>query len=410
MTVETAVDRGPPGRRLLRVAVVTETYPPEVNGAALTLARVVEGLRVRRHDLQLIRPRQHPDELAQRDERFQELLVRGLPVPRYPMLKMGLPARQTLLDSWTAQRPHIVHIATEGPLGWSALRAATHLNLPVCSDFRTNFHAYSRHYGVGWLQQPIMAYLRAFHNGTQRTMVPTEALRRELSRLRFRNLSVVTRGVDTALFDPDRRSDELRHAWGATPRTSVALYVGRLAPEKNLGMLVSAFEAMKQVNPDLKLVLVGDGPSRRELQARCPDAVFAGVRSGPDLAAHYASGDVFLFPSLTETFGNVTLEAMASGLAVLAYDHAGAAQLICNGENGLLAPLDGADAFVPLAVRLAEEHDTAARALALRARHTATASSWERIVEQVEAVFMAEIADAERPQDGTVQHVGATVP
>jgi glycosyltransferase involved in cell wall biosynthesis len=409
MTGQTVSDRGPAGRRSLRVAVITETYPPEVNGAAITLARVVEGLRARKHQLQLIRPRQQAAEVAQCDARFHELLVRGLPVPRYPQLKMGLPARQALLQLWETQRPDIVHIATEGPLGWSALRAAMHLKLPVCSDFRTNFHAYSRHYGVGWLQRPIMAYLRAFHNGTQRTMVPTQALRRELSRFGFRNLSVVMRGVDTALFDPDKRCEELRCAWGATPRTTVAIYVGRLAPEKNLGMLVSAFQAMKQVNADLKLVLVGDGPSRCELQARCPDAVFAGVRSGQDLAAHYASGDVFLFPSLTETFGNVTLEAMASGLAVLAYDHAGAAQLICSGENGLLAPLEGADAFANLAMRLAEDRDTV-RALGLRARHTAAALSWERIVEQIEAVFMAEIRDAERPQDGTLQHVGAAVP
>ena len=234
------VDKYPALQRSLRVACVTETYPPEINGVALTLAHVVEGLHRRHHAVELIRPRQDRLEVAGQVHGFHEVLMRGMPIPRYPNLRMGLPAKGALVQRWSQHRPDVVHIATEGPLGWSALRAARQLRLPVTSDFRTNFHAYSKHYGMGWLHKPIMAYLRKFHNHTQCTMVPTEALRRDLERDGFRHVTVVSRGVDTALFSPSRRSQALREAWGAGSDDLVVVCVGRLAPEKNLATLVSA--------------------------------------------------------------------------------------------------------------------------------------------------------------------------
>jgi glycosyltransferase involved in cell wall biosynthesis len=261
-------------RRSLRVAVVTETYPPEVNGVSVTAARFVDGLRARGHEIQLIRPRQAQDA----EKQLNEVLVRGLSIPSYPALKMGLPARRTLEQLWTLRRPDVVQIVTEGPLGWSALRAAEKLKLPAVSDFRTNFHAYSAHYGVGWLKKPIAAYLRKFHNRTLFTFVPTDALRQELAAIGFRGLRVIARGVDTRLFDPARRSDALRAQWGAGPADPVLLHVGRLAAEKNLPCLAAAYAAAKARVPATKLVLVGDGPERRALQARFPEAVFAGVR------------------------------------------------------------------------------------------------------------------------------------
>jgi glycosyltransferase involved in cell wall biosynthesis len=380
-----------PAQRSLRIAVVTETYPPEINGVAATIAHVVQGLRSRGHALQLVRPRQAASEAGADDERYHEVLMRGLPIPRYPQLRMGLPARRALVQLWAQRRPDVVHLVTEGPLGWSALQAAAQLRLPVVSDFRTYFHAYSRHYGVAWLRGPIVAYLRKFHNRTVRTMVPTEGLKRELEASGLRRLRVVARGVDTELFSPARRSDELRHGWGAGTSTPVALCVGRLAAEKNLGTLLDAYEAMRGKEPATRLVLVGDGPERAALQRRCPDAIFAGVRRGEDLAAHYASADMFLFPSLTETFGNVVPEAMASGLAVLGYDYAAAGQLVRNTENGLLAHLDDGPGFCAAALRLAAD-PAGARAMGLRARATARRQDWGRIVEAVETEYLAAMA------------------
>jgi glycosyltransferase involved in cell wall biosynthesis len=384
------VDDYLPTRRSLRVAMVTETYPPEVNGVAATVARVVEGLRSRGHELQLVRPRQDRQDAGNGDDGdgFVEVLMRGLPIPRYPQLKMGLPSKRALIRLWSGHRPDIVHIVTEGPLGWSALQAATHLKLPMVSDFRTNFHAYSRHYGVGWLRTPVMAYLRKFHNRTACTMVPTENLRSELTAAGFKRLRVVARGVDTQLFDPSRRSEALRASWGAGPDTLVALCVGRLAPEKNLGAVLEAVESMRAADPRTRLVFVGDGPDKARLMQRCPDAVFAGLRRGEDLAAHYASADVFLFPSMTETFGNVVPEAMASGLAVVAYNHAAAGQLVRHGENGLLAALDDGPAFCRAARSLAGQMSRA-QAMGAQARTDMSRLDWGRILEAIEAEYTA---------------------
>jgi glycosyltransferase involved in cell wall biosynthesis len=284
-----------------------------------------------------------------------------------------------------------VHIATEGPLGRSALLAARALGLPVCSEFRTNFHAYSAHYGLGFLNKLILGYLRRFHNATQATMVPTQALHDELQRAGFRDLLTVARGVDTRRFDPAHRSEALRAQWGVAPDDLVVTCVGRLAPEKNLSTLLDAFDAIHRAQPRARLVLVGDGPMRKELEARRPDAIFAGQRMGEDLAAHYASADLFLFPSITETFGNVTTEAMASGLAVVAYDYAAARRVIVQGENGALVPYDERAAFVATAVRTAADLANC-RVLGARARTSVMALDWDGIVAQVEGVMTSVIA------------------
>lgn len=381
------VERYVPAHPSLRVALVTETYPPEINGVAMTLACLVAGLQAKGHDVQLLRPRQAPDAQGQRPVNgLEEVLMRGLPIPKYPHLRMGLPAKKHLLSLWTARRPDLVHIATEGPLGWSALQAARKLRLPVSSDFRTNFDAYSRHYGVGWLQKPIAAYLRKFHNQAHCTMVPTEQLRRSLDGQGFERLHVVARGIDTAKFNPAHRDASLRAQWGVGEDDRVVLSVGRLAAEKNLGLLVDAFQAMRAVDPRLKLVLVGDGPQRAELQQRCPGACFAGSQTGQALSRHYASADVFLFPSLTETYGNVTPEALASGLAVLAFEHAAASELIRSGHNGLLAPQGDAAAFVRRAVDMAA-NPALCQQLAQQARVSVITRDWASIATQVESLW-----------------------
>jgi glycosyltransferase involved in cell wall biosynthesis len=384
------VDSLPAARRSRRIAVVTETYPPEVNGVAMSMARVVEGLQRRDHDVQLVRPRQKTHDATGGATRFEQFLTGGWPIPSYPNLRMGAPSKRSLVKLWSLRRPDVVHIATEGPLGWSALHAALHLKLPVTSDFRTNFHAYGKHYRLGWLSRPIVAYLRKFHNRAHCTMVPTEALRQQLATDGFERLVVVSRGVDTLLFHPGRRSDELRRQWGARDSTTVLTVVGRLAPEKNLEAVAEAYATLRATGCDARLVFVGDGPMRAHLQARCPDAVFAGQRRGIDLATHYASADLFLFPSLTETFGNVTLEAMASGLPVVAFDSAAAGQFIRPGQNGWLAGDQEVASFVRGAVGVALD---APRRVALgqAARQTVLGYDWDSIVARFESVLVAAI-------------------
>ena len=373
-----------PTHRSLRLAVVTETYPPEVNGVAVTVARLIEGLLLRGHEIDLVRPRQAlrgPQGTAV--EGLQELLMRGMPIPRYPQLRMGLPAKAALVSQWQRRRPDLVHVATEGPLGWSAVQAARKLRLPVSADFRTNFHAYSRHYGLGWLNKTILTYLRKFHNRADLTLVPTETLRKELAAMGFERLSVVGRGVDTQRFDPALRSPMVRARWGVAVDDPVVLYVGRLAAERNLDLLIRAYQAMKQRRKSLRLVVIGEGPMADDLANQCPDALLLGVQGGLELAQSYASADIFLFPSRTETYGNVTAEALASGLAVVAFDYAAARELIINGHNGWTSGLQDEEGFVRRACEVLEAWHPG-HPMRMNARRTMLSRDWSGIVEQME--------------------------
>jgi glycosyltransferase involved in cell wall biosynthesis len=328
----------------MKLALVTETYPPEVNGVAMTLSRLVTGLRACGHEVEVVRPRQ-AKETPGSDPAGGDWLVPGMAIPFYDSLRIGLASAGRLERRWREQRPDVVHVATEGPLGLASLRAARRLGLPVTSSFHTNFHAYGGHYGVGLLRGAVLGYLRWFHNRTLRTLAPTQQMVDELAAKDFERLGVMARGVDATLFDPARRSAELRATWGAGPDDPVVLYVGRIAAEKNLGLAVESFVKLRETEPRARFVLVGDGPAKAGLAAAHPEFHYAGMRRGAELAAHYASGDLFLFASVTETFGNVVTEAMASGLVAVAYDYAATREHVRDGVNGFAAAFDRPEAF-----------------------------------------------------------------
>ena len=371
----------------LHIALVSETFPPEVNGVANTLGRLCQGLRERGHRLQLVRPRQ-ADDTAPNDD--QLLLTRGWPLPGYAGLQWGQSSLHKLLRRWQRNRPDVLYIATEGPLGLSALRAARRQGIPVVSGFHTNVQQYSDHYGFGLLTRLLTGYLRWFHNRSRLTLVPSPSQRLELQRRGFERLELLARGVDGQLFHPARRSAALRAEWGLGEDEIAVLHVGRLAAEKNLQLLTRAFRQLQRDLPQqrLRLVLVGDGPLRAQLQAELPEALFCGVQRGEALAAHYASGDLFLFPSLSETFGNVVLEALASGLAVVAFDQAAAAQHIRHGHNGALATPGDEAAFIESARWLLEDPESLRR-VRLNARQHAGKQGWPAIVERFESLLHA---------------------
>ncbi|MDM7323050.1 MAG: glycosyltransferase family 1 protein [Gammaproteobacteria bacterium] len=373
----------------MRIALVTETYAPELNGVARTLVAMVRELRALGHTVDLVRPAPRGDAAPPEEG---ELRVRGLPLPGYAAMQFGLPAGQRLRARWTRWRPDVVHIDTEGPLGYSALRTARALGIPVTSSLHTHFHIYARHYGLPWLSGPVLAYLRYFHNATAFTLIPTEDQRAQYAAEGFERLRVLGRGVDATLFHPARRDPTLRARWGADADTPVVLYVGRLAAEKNLDLFVRAIQTMRECCPKLRAVMVGDGPLAASLRHAHPDIHFAGAQVGEALAAHYASADLFVFPSLSETFGNVLLEAMASGLAVLAFDYAAARLLIDDDRCGLVAPVGDEETFLHQAARLVEDNKLAAR-LGQAARERAEQQSWTAIVRQLESMWL-EVIDA----------------
>jgi len=380
----------------MRLALVTETFPPEVNGVAMTLNRLVSGLRGRGHVVTVIRPkpRWSVRRAAKREPQGRtpsadrEVHVLGCPIPGYPELQFGRPAQGKLRKLWERARPDAVHVATEGPLGLTALWAARELGIPVISTYHTNFAAYGLHSGYGWFKRQVLEYFRYFHNRTAGTLVPSETVRNALEAAGFERVDVLARGVDTDLFSPQHRSAQLRQAWGVAADTPVIAYVGRIAAEKNLPLTIDAFLAFREKVPQARMVLVGDGPLREQLQRQHPEFHFAGMRHGEDLAAHYASADGFFFASETETFGNVVTEAMASGLFVLAYDYAAAARHITDGQNGFTVSLGDREAFLAKARQLAEDADLRSTVRAA-ARKKAETLGWSHVVDRYEARLLA---------------------
>lgn len=368
----------------MRLTVVTETYPPEVNGVAMTIGYLVQGMRQRGHQVEVIRPRQADD--PNPDQEGADFLVPGAPLPGYSGLRLGLPQAGRLRKRWRQQRPDLVHVVTEGPLGWSALAAARSMDIPVTSGFHTNFDHYSTHYGFGWMRPMVSTYLRTFHRRALATLVPTEALAATLAGEGIPGVRVVGRGIDLTLFSPSRRNEALRQSFKARSDATVCINVGRIAPEKNLSLAEMAFASIENTLPGARMVWVGDGPSRVAMQERLPQHHFVGVQRGQALAMHYASADLFLFPSLTETYGNVVAEAMASGLAVVAYRSAAASELIQDGVNGVTVSPGDQVAFVAAARRVAGDVSLRKR-LASQACASVQSRSWNNVLSHFEAAL-----------------------
>ncbi len=355
------------------LALITETYPPEVNGVAHTLQCLTSHLRQRGYRVSVLRPRQSGDG-AGAD------LFPALSLPFYPQVRMGYSVTHRMRRRLRVLRPDLIHIATEGPLGLAGLLAARHLRIPVVSSFHTNFDGYARHYRLQFLQGLALLYLRGFHNATRKTLVPSQGTFAHLTAHGFRNLAMWRRGVDTVRFDPRWRSDTLRAGLGLGQEDGLLLYVGRLAHEKNLPALVVAYGRLREIwrGPGkLHLALIGDGPLAAEL-SRQNLAGFSleGVQQGEALARWYASADLFCFPSCSETFGNVVLEAMASGLPVLAYDTPGVNEHFRSADEGVLLPVDG---DLAIAMWSLLSNRARLREMGQRARQRAEGETWPRV-------------------------------
>ena len=368
----------------MRVLIVSDTFAPDINGVARSLHQLSLGLMERGHQVEVVttngglgssdRPRRH--------------VVVSLPLPGYTTLRLGLASLSWFAALFKRQRTEVLYVAVETPLGVAAIWAAHRAGLPVVSGFHTNFHTYLHDYHLTAFQSVAEAYLRTLHNHTSRTLAPSQQTAQMLRTMGLNSVGVLGRGVDTELFSPKRRDENLRKTWGGRDSAPVAIHVGRLAAEKNLPLLEKAFAAFTEVHPNGICVVVGDGPCADSLRERHPNWIFAGMRSGEDLAKHYASGDVFLFPSTSETFGNVVLEAMASGLVVVAYDYAAAREHTAAESLALLAPLHDEPGF------LAQTRIAAARwddsALRHRAHAKALTLSWDSMV----ALFERELLQA----------------
>ncbi|MEI7953528.1 MAG: glycosyltransferase family 1 protein [Verrucomicrobiota bacterium] len=375
----------------MRLSFVTDTFPPDVNGVANTLRRLQNILRQRGHEVETIVPGDLLDaalihgSIAPVDSSAR-LRLAALPLPGYKGLRIGLPARGTLAKHWSPRPPDVVYVATESLLGSSAIDAAGDVGSCVVSGYHTNFDQYLRDYHLPMLEDVANAYLRRLHNRTRATFAPSPDAIDRLRALGFSNLRMLGRGVDIVQFDPAKRCERLRASWGAGEQDTVALYVGRLAPEKNLPLAMRAFEVMARHETsqgrNFRAVLVGDGPLHAELRADAGHWRFAGTRTGEELAVHYASADIFIFPSLTETFGNVVIEAMASGLVTVAYDCAAAAVHLKHQVNGLSAPIGDETGFLGVCIAALDRNGWPD--WRREARLTASRLTWSEVVSNFE--------------------------
>lgn len=374
-------------RPRLKIAIVTETWPPEINGVALSLLQLCQGLQKQGHKILLIRPEQKAKCHDFTPE--QECLVVSQAIPKYPTLQFGWPQYLKVSKAFEKFVPDVVHIVTEGPLGLTAMQAAKAKAIPVSSGFHSPFQDFSRFFDLAFLVKPIQKYLCWFHNNTQVTCVPSKDTQEALRGFGITcPLVVVGRGVDTTRFSPKHRSENLRKQWDADENTRVMLYVGRLSPEKEVQVLIESYANLQSIQPHkIKLVIVGDGPDFARLKS-LPEAkgvIFTGSLRGQDLAVAYASADVFVFASQVETFGNVVLEAMASGLPVIAYDYACAHQYLTHGVNGWLSPLGQKNHFIQQIYQLPSVQQL--REMGVQACHKVQQSGWQLPVQQLEQAF-----------------------
>lgn len=381
----------------MRYTIVTETYPPEINGVALTVQRLERGLRARGHAVTVVRPRQGRQDSAAAHEH----LVPGAPLPRYPGLRLGFPSARRLKRLWRQSTPDALYVATEGPLGWSAVRAARRIGIPVATGLHTRFDEYMRDYGAAALTGLALGWMRHFHNRADATLVPTRELARFLGDQGFRNVVHLPRAVDGSRFSPVHRDPALRAAWGLAEKDLAVLYLGRIAAEKNLDLAVRSFRAIQQHRPDARFVWIGDGPERSRIEQDNPDFVFCGMQRGEALARHCASGDLFPFPSRSETFGNVTLEALASGVPTVAFDYGAAREHLRDGLDGRTVPDGDEAAFIAAAQELAL--DDALRAdMAIQCPRAVATLRPEQVAADLDAVLEG-LANARAPAGATAE-------
>ncbi|MEX2465995.1 MAG: glycosyltransferase family 1 protein [Gemmatimonadota bacterium] len=369
------------GGPILKIALFTDTYPEDINGVARTLGMLVEHASARGHSVALVTP-QVSKGAAPYSALHHQLF--GIPIPIYRDLQLARGIDREGRAKLEEFAPDLVHVATESTVGLSGRNWAVREGVPLVTSFHTNFPAYLPDYRMGLFEPWVWRYLRWFHSRSRVTLCPSRATREDLEAHDFHDrLRIWSRGVDTRLFDPERRASEVRERL-APGADKILLYVGRIASEKRVDFLLDVFPRIRsQVGDGVALVFVGDGPASDPLRKRAPEGVyFTGFLRGEALADAYAAADLFVFASETETFGNVVLEALASGVPAVAVDRGGVTETVLPGRTGVLVPPRDPVAFAEACVTLLGNEDERLR-LADGARSEALSRSWPVILDGV---------------------------
>lgn len=383
-----------PDDRRPRVLYCTDTYPPQVNGVSVVTALSVAGLQARGWDVGVVRPRYDRDleDVFEPGSRSRDVGCRvSLPnvsLPPYPDIRLAFPMYGRVARAVRRFKPDLVHCATEFVIGRMGQIAAARAGIPSVSSYHTDFGRYAAAYGAPWLRGTVSSYLRRFHRRSRRVYTPSAPAREELRFLGLRDVEVWGRGVDCEQFHPRRRSTLLRESLGAADAL-LMLHVGRLAAEKNVHVIIDAFRSVRQrLARPAKLVIAGTGPREMTLRSIAgKDVIFLGhLDRASALPELYASSDIFLFASETETLGLVVLEAMASGLPVVATPAGGVADHLHDGHNGLAFAVGDVGSLERALTVLAADSSLRAR-LAHGARRSAERRSWESELDRLDISY-----------------------
>ncbi|HEY9014607.1 MAG TPA: glycosyltransferase family 1 protein [Gemmatimonadales bacterium] len=365
----------------MRIALFSEVYWPMVSGVGVTLLRLTRALQERGHEVRVYTatyalPEGEPD-------RPEVHRSPSIPLFLYPDVQWAFPRLRDVVEDVARFEPDVVHVATEFALGLAGLKTARQLRLPLIASAHTDYDKYAGRYGVDWALRLGWHYLRWFYGHAHRVLCPSRIYQEHLHSRGVTHTGIWSRGVDPLEFHPSFRSNEYRRALGLEPGDLLVTYIGRIAREKNLTHLLTAWEALASERGSAQLALVGRGPLEEEIRARAlPGVHVLGLRHGAALAEAYASADLFVFPSATETFGNSLLEAMGSGLPCLAAGAAGVLEFAHHGRNAWLVQPNSGSALAQGLRRLMGDAGLRRR-LAEGARETAAARSWDEVYDRL---------------------------
>jgi glycosyltransferase involved in cell wall biosynthesis len=373
----------------MRVALFSEVYWPMVSGVGVTLLRLTKALQQRGHEVRVYSASYAlPKGRADRPEVHRSPSV---PLFLYPDVQWAFPRLRDIVNDLEQFRPDVVHVATEFALGLAGLKAARQLRIPVVASAHTDYDKYAARYGVEWALRLGWHYLRWFYGQAYRVLCPSRMYEEHLHRRGVGHTGIWSRGVDPEEFHPRFRSDAYRESLGLGPHDLLVTYIGRIAREKNLAQLLAAWKALAAERGTAQLALVGRGPLEEPIRRReIPGVHVLGLMHGPALAEAYASADLFVFPSTTETFGNSLLEAMGSGLPCLAANAAGVLEFARHGQNAWLVTPNSAPAIAQGLRRLLADPALRQR-LSLGGLATAAERRWDRVYDLLLEDYQAAI-------------------
>jgi glycosyltransferase involved in cell wall biosynthesis len=395
---ETLLDCPSEGEVQMRIAIFTEVFLPKTDGITTRLRHTLRCFRDLGQEVIVFAP----DTAASIHAGIRVVRIPGLPFPPYPGLRISLPDPRI---AWELKKfgPDVVHAVGPACLGIWGIAAARALSIPIVASHHTDLARYAPLHGLGWAKGAIWPILTWAHGHAQVNLAPSRCAYREMRERGIENVGLWRGGVDIEHFHPRKRSEAMRFRLsGGCPDSPILLYAGRLSPEKNLLALKPALAA----SPELRLALVGDGPARAELEKAFPKdrVTFTGFLHGEDLATAFASADVFAMPSATETLGFVVLEALSSGLPVVAANAGGIPDLVRDGENGILFDPDRPENAAKAIAELIH-HEGIRRFYQKQARKSAEACSWTRETEELlDAYFRAIVIHSQRGVLGRIHH------